>query len=155
MNALRTSVVSVLVFISTGCAANPPINDRQNPTGAGVHIKLRAPIKIFSNTADSLRFVRVDDNGGLYALVRKGFADMGQCRAEREQHRKTDLGRLTNTCGRLARPRCGSIFNFFEHFGLRLSPFVAPTSNALLRSQEADTDPSCRFPRPTNGKARI
>lgn len=65
MNALRTIAVSVFVLTLAGCATSVPINDRQNPTGVGVHITVRAPIRIFTGTAETVYIVSVDSNGNL------------------------------------------------------------------------------------------
>ena len=80
MNALRTFGVSVFVLTLAGCATSVPINDRQNPTGVGVHIKVRAPIALFSTKVDAVYFVSVDSNGNLnqYNFIRSTFSRDGR-----------------------------------------------------------------------------
>lgn len=64
MNMFRTLMMSVLCLTLISCATSKvPVNDRDLPTAAGVSVKLKAPVGMFSNDADAVFIVQIDSNG--------------------------------------------------------------------------------------------
>ena len=79
---MKICVVALTTFALVGCATIPPPKPQDPQSAAiGISVKLRAPIRIFSNNADMVYFIKIDEEGDLYnqeRFIRSNYLKGGQ-----------------------------------------------------------------------------
>lgn len=82
MNMVKKILALFIMVELAGCATiQPPRPQDPQSAAIGISVKLRAPITIFSSSADMIYFIKIDEEGGLYnqeRFIRSNYLKDGQ-----------------------------------------------------------------------------